>query len=575
MNINVKPLYIDILCGIMIIIFNPLSHFITLSVNIFTPDTIAYATMARDFIDKGLLYIFSWGHIDQGLILPPLYPFLVFLGRFFSPETLNIAEYVSSICALVSTIPIFLFLKHMANRVVAVITTVLIQINYYYFLIGMRPLTEATFLLTLSFTLYLMIVIINSNLEKGRKIVAFGTGVLICLVFLSRQIGIIVSLFVAVILFYHWCTISESKRKILNKNMLFMLLGWMIIFVPYAIILYVQTGHHPLTQEYRQKKYMITVEKSDILRDIDENRTLPPELVKQIESAPDSDYGLVYAERRRMRKLLPDASEMYSHINIDRGENARYLSKIASNFISPKKYIVKIYNNIVNLSLSLGKIQTALFLLAILSSLLIKCHKTRFTARLLLPLFIIFYLISISIITDKVSRYIYVIFPFCIMHISIELYIFWNYMADVLKIKRISGLFPTVFLIFIILLTTPGFFTGLTIIPKPLGIESGLHFFKKYIDGEPVFSLQPYYSYVSGGTFRILPDDSLAKVAKYGKNTGVRWLLIVRNRSIANSLSLYSNLQWYFERSLDKYYPDIVDLRAVTSDGTMSLYEIL
>jgi len=571
---HIRPLYLDLFCLSVIIALNPISYFITFSPDVFTADTIAYATMAKELFTKGLLYIPSWGHIDTGLILPPLYPFLIASGRIFSPETLNVAEYVSSICALMSSVIIFLYLKKMTNRIIAIITTVLIQINYYYFLIGMRPLSEATFLLTLSLALYLMLLILN-NLEGKRRLTAFLTGLVCCLVFLARQIGIIVSVFAVVIFFIQWLNISGEERKILYKNIRFVLLGWLLLFVPYATILYCQTGQNPFTQGFRENKYMITVKDPEILSQIENKRTLPWELVKQIESAPDGDYGLIYAERRRMRKLLLDASEMYAYIDTDKEEDSGYLDKVLSNIRDWKYYFTKFYNNIAHLRLSLSNITMILFFFACLSSLLIKNYRIRFSARVLLPFFIIFYVIIISFLTDKIDRYIYILFPFCLMHISIELYICINALIGFLRSKGPSSLILSTIILSVILLTTPGFFTGLKILPKMEGMEYRYQYFKGYLNGDPVFSLFSYYSFIAGGTFRILPNDSLEKVVQYGEKTGVRWLLIVRTPSTANELRLYSNAQWYFERYLEKCYPDLVKFRVGTSDGVMALYEIL
>jgi 4-amino-4-deoxy-L-arabinose transferase-like glycosyltransferase len=538
------------------------------------PDTIAYATMAKNIFSEGLLYIPSWGHIDHGLILPPLFPILTACGRFFCTETLTVAEYITSICVLMSSIPIFLYLKHMTNRIVAIITTIMMQVNCYYFIIGMRPISEATFLLTLSFTLYLLVLMIN-NIERERKLTAFWTGLLCALIFLSRHIGIIMPVFVMIIFFIHWLTVSGRERRILYKNLLFILLGWLIVFTPYAIILYSQTGQHPLTQGFRENKYTITVKDPEILRQIENYKTLPAELRKQIESASNADYGLLYAERRRMRKLLPDASEMYAYINYEKEKEAGYLSIVFSNISKPVHYFTKFYNNIVHLTLSMGKIPTILFFIMCLSSFLVKPRKIRFTTRLLLPFFIIFYLLSISFLTDLIPRYIYVIFPFCLIHISTELYIGINALAEVCKMKRFSTMITSLLIIFLLLLTTPRFFTDLTLSPKNRGLESEYHFFKKYLNGDPVFTLRPVFSYIAGGSFRILPDDSLAKVAAYGKNTGVRWLLIVRIKIATDQLRFYSNTQWYFERSLEKAYPNILKFRIGTTDGSMALYEIL
>jgi 4-amino-4-deoxy-L-arabinose transferase-like glycosyltransferase len=469
---------------------------------------------------------------------------------------------------------IFLYLKQMTNRIIAVITLIPLQLNCYYFVPGLTPLSETTFWVTLSVTLYL-ILIINNDHGKERKLLAFLAGLACCLVFLSRQIGIIVIVFIAIIFLIQWLAVFEKQRKVLNRNFLFILSGWLIIFVPYATILYSQTGQGPLTQGFRKHNYMVTVKDPEILKQIEAHRTLPPELLTQIESAPQSDYGRIYAERRRMRKLLPDASEMYSYVIMEEGGGAGYLKRAFSSFKNPKDYLHRFYNNLIHLNGPLGYVLTTLFFVLCFLPFLIKSNKTKLLNRLLLPLFIIFYLIIISFLTDKIDRYIYILFPFCLMHISAELFICFNALMDVLRLKRFSNLILPVSIFSIILLTTPNFFTAFQVIPKAEGMENKYDYLKEYIKGAPVFGLAPYDSYIAGGSFRMLPNDSLEKVVQYGKKTGVRWLLIVRTLSTANQLNLYDNAQWYFERSLEKSHPDLVKFRAGTPDTVMALYEIL
>jgi hypothetical protein len=572
---HIRPLYLDLFCLALIIALNPVSHFITFSLNVFSRDTIAYVAMARDLFTKGLLYIPSWGHIDTDLILPPLYSFLIACGQIFSPETLKVAEYVSSLCALLFSVLIYLYLKQMTNRITAVVTLIPIQINCYYFVTGMIALSETTFWITLCLVLYLILLMLDNIAEGEKRLTAFVVGLACCLVFLARQIGVMVSVFTAIIYLIRWITVSGIKRRILNVNLLFMLLGWLILFVPYAIVLYCQTGQHPFTEAFREYKYTVTVKDPEILKDMEEYRTLTPDLLEQIETAPHSDYGLIYAGRRRMRKLLPDASEMYSYIIMEKDEGAGYLKKAFSSFKNPKDYLGKFYNNIIHLVAPLGPVLITLFFILCFSPFLLRSNKIKFLNRVLLPFFIIFYIIIISLLTDKIDRYIYILFPFCLMHISAELFICFNPLVDLLRLKRFSNIVLPAAIFFMLLLTTPHFFTAFEVIPKVGGMENEYDYFKKYINGDPVFSLVPYYSYITGGSFRILPNDSLDKVAIYGKKTGVRWLLIVRTLKAADELKLYSNAQWYYYQLLEKKYPDLVKFRIGTTDGVMALYELL
>lgn len=67
----------------------------------------------------------------------------------------------------------------------------MIQINYYFFLVGMRPLTESLFLLTIVLMLWLSLLFFRSCNEK-LKVLPLLLGISCSLVFFVRQIGAVV-----------------------------------------------------------------------------------------------------------------------------------------------------------------------------------------------------------------------------------------------------------------------------------------------------------------------------------------------------------------------------------------------
>lgn len=168
----------------------------------------------------------------------------------------------------------------------------------------------------------------------------------------------------------------------------------------------------------------------------------------------------------------------------------------------------------------------------------------------------------------------YILFPFVLMHIAGELFVCFHAVTSKLKIG-LSALvfFFVVYTLF--LFVTPHFFTELNIFPKLKETETELYSLRKHLNGKPVFSLSPFSSYLSGGSYRLLPNDSLEKVVKYGRKTGVRWLLVSRTQSARSELRFYTNAQWYWNRSLEKNYPDLVRFCCGTADGSLALYEIL
>ncbi|MBW2339812.1 MAG: glycosyltransferase family 39 protein [Deltaproteobacteria bacterium] len=561
-EIAVKGWHMDLFCVLLILGLNPITHFFNRSPRIFSPDTIAYVTLARDLFSKGLFYIPSWAHVNNGLIYPLLYPFFIACGNLFSGESLKVAEWVSCLSALAASIPIFLYLKETTNRVVALLTVLLIQINFYYFSVGMRPLSEATFVLTLSWTMFLTLLLFRNSMSNRRGL-SLIVGLSCALVFLSRQIGIVVFLFLLGFFLLQALTSYRTERRAFFENILFMALGWLIVIAPYTLIIYHQTGHHPLQQNFSTAGHEVTTTDPEVLAEI-----------QRIENIPDKSYAAIYAKRRLMRKLLPDSSEMLYRVNRKKKEETKYLNYFVSTLGNPKYFLGKIYNNIMYLRDPLGGLILGTFFLFCLSPFFVKSDKMKLPNRLLLPLFILFYLSVVSCFTDKIPRYSHILFPFVLMHIAGELFVYFHAVTSKFKI-RLSILVFFFVVYALLLFATPRFFTALRIFPKLEDAETEFHGLRDQVNGEPVFGLSPFSSYLLGGSCRLLPNDSLEKVVKYGKKTGVRWLLVSRTQSAVSEARLYTNTQWYSSPTLERDYPHLVRFCCKTADGAYVLYEIL
>ena len=552
----------DLFCLVLILGLNPITYFFNRSPRMFTPDTIAYATLGRDLFSKGLFYIPSWVHVNNGLIYPILYPFFIACGNFFSAESLKVAEWVSCLSAMAASIPIFLYLKETTNRIIALLTVFLIQINFYYFSFGMRPLSEATFLLILSCTLLLTLRIFRDS-QKSSRALPLLLGLSCALVFLSRQIGITVLIFLMGLFLLHGFISTRTERGVILKNALFTVLGWLILVAPYTIIIYYQTGHHPLEQNFSTAKYDVATQDPKVLAEIE-----------RIENIPDKSYDVIYAKRRLLRKLLPDSSEMLYRVSRKKKEKTKYLNYFLSTLGNPKYFVTKVGNNIMHLKEPLGSILLFVFFISCITPFFVKFNSGRLLKRLLLPLFILFYLLALSCVIDKIPRYIYILFPFALMHIAGELFICFNAVTDALRIRFSSLVFFFIMYAFF-LYVTPHFFTDLRVFSKLQDVETRFESLRKNVNGEPVFSLTPFGSFVSGGSCRLLPNDSLEKVVTYGKKTGVRWLLVSSTESALSEIQFYTNAQWYRNPSLDKEYPHLVSYCCETPSGGYTLYEIL
>jgi hypothetical protein len=183
------------------------------------------------------------------------------------------------------------------------------------------------------------------------------------------------------------------------------------------------------------------------------------------------------------------------------------------------------------------------------------------------------YLLSISCFTDKIPRYIYIIFPFLIVQVFCEMFLIIRCLDRTMRIKLNNIFLALIFGMFSIL--TPKTFTDLKIAPKVEVDESAFRDIREHVNEGPVFSLTPFYSYLAGGTYRTLPNDSLEKVVTYGKKIGVQWLLIAFTGDARSEMTFYTNTKWYWSRSLDGDYPKLVRRCCGTPDGALVLYKIL
>jgi hypothetical protein len=122
-------------------------------------------------------------------------------------------------------------------------------------------------------------------------------------------------------------------------------------------------------------------------------------------------------------------------------------------------------------------------------------------------------------------------------------------------------------------LTLPKNYSDVQSRPKGTLEQMGESNFRQFIgQGEPVFSIGPYHAYVAGGTWRVLPNDSLEKIAKYAAHTGVRWMIVVHKpQPEVSAYKLAKN--WYLDKSLLREYRHLVNLRAVSRDSQSFLFE--
>lgn len=568
-----SSLYGDMACLLLIISVNPIIYLFNCSPRIFSPDSIAYITMGRDMFHDGLLYIPSWGNVNQGLIYPPLYPFFIAIGQFFSNDGLKVAEWVSSICAILSAVPMYLFLKSLSNRLISVVTLFLIQINYYYFLFGMKPLSEATFLLTLSWFLLLTLKFLHNPVQGGKRLPIF-IGMVSALVFFSRQLGLAVLLVFSSMTVFQ-LLLNKADRPTTVYNFLLFCLGCLIFLVPYAGAVYWQTGQLPLKQHFVMGNQNKTKPDFAVAEEIAKIKSLTLSDVKLLENQANPEYGLMYAKRRFLQKLTPDASEMLSDVVVS-GKRRPLLARVVLWVLkNPKNYISSVYNNFKSLSEPLGAAVLWAFVISCFCPLVVRYRKEDLLRRLFLPCFIVIYIICISCFGDRIPRYAYVIFPFMVIQVASEFFYLMKFIDEFKKLRYSTLIWTFAFLGLLAL--TPKTFTSSRLSPKLEIEKNDILNIKNHVRREAVFTLFPVYSYLAGGSYRVLPNDSLEKIVAYGKNTGVKWILVPFTQCSKSEMKFYLNAKWYWNHSLDQDYRGLIQYccSCRTPDGKLVLYRIL
>jgi hypothetical protein len=250
-----------------------------------------------------------------------------------------------------------------------------------------------------------------------------------------------------------------------------------------------------------------------------------------------------------MRKLLPDATEMYSYLaesssspNADRSGLEKILHKIAT---QPFGVFERLLGNTRSLQKESGSWLFTLFIITSLTSLLVRRRGAPWQRRLMLSAWVWFYILAVSSITDLVSRYIVVALPFMLLHIAMEICA----LASMVAILRAP--WRRIVLCAALMMPPPSalsFRTAWSKFDRAYSADPAAYVpLREFIrEGDMVFSPTPLDAHLLGAGYRTLPDDSLDRVATYAEHTGVKWLIVARRWHNRRQIKLYDH-QWYSE----------------------------
>jgi hypothetical protein len=231
----------------------------------------------------------------------------------------------------------------------------------------------------------------------------------------------------------------------------------------------------------------------------------------------------------------------------------------------------RLVTNIQSLIDSLGLVVCIAFLISMITPLWIKDTQKPLLTRYLVGGFVLYYLLAMSLLTGLVPRYVLVLMPFILLHISIETYRLMHSVRH-----KVGGVHVTLGIYAIamagIVFSQPLNFSDLKLYPKtPLAHVEESKFRQFVKPGDAIISLVPIHAFVAGGSWRIMPNDSLEKIAVFASRQNVRWLLVAQE--VGSEISANKNVQqWYLDPDLKQNYQHLMELKAVSSNGKSMLF---
>lgn len=538
---HLKPGHADLLLLVALFLLNPIIHGFRYPSNL-TPDVVSYLTLAQDILSSGKLFVASSGHVDTGLIIPPLYPFLIGIAGFISDHAIRNAEWISAACMLLVTIPMFLLVRRGANHYLAAATVLLFQLNAYSAYFASSILTEALFLLILISAIYLATRLMETDAPKNTSLLALG--ILAGLLFLTRQIGMAFLVFLLLWLAAGALSRQHARRRSAARMMALVLAGWASVVGSYAAALYVQTGVSPFRQTFRMQQYVVHSSDAPVIGEI-----------HRIKNMEESSYVDVYAKRRLSWKLLPDASEMLANVvipddarmahagNNDDGLAQTMLRRLGS----PGEWLLDFFRNAWHLRVPLGIPIFILMLASFITPFILPDAVRRQTTRLAIPAFLCIYALIVSVFSAIVSRYLIVLYPLALIQIALELAVVHRWWSQRSPTARLPDAVVALILAALLVLVPKKFYEAPRRPPDNLNLASWAALNSRVSPGDPVFALLPVYPYLAGGRYRILPNDSLEKTVHYARLTGVRWMLVPRHPDRFPEIRFHTNAGWLLE----------------------------
>lgn len=505
-------------------VVNPLTYAWGLTASAMFPDSVAYLQLARAMVEHGSVFLAGHGHADGGLILPPLYPALIGAGTMAYDDAILVSQWISSIALLLAVIPLFLLVERASNVWIAAGAIAGIQWHRLYEYYGTSCLTEALFILGLSCLAWCAARVLARPQPGLSAYLLLGIGA--AMLFLVRQLGIFfLPTMIGLMAVLRWYRAPQDGGRMLVAQSMLLIVGFAIVAGPYTAILQAQTGQWPWTQTYRLGQYVVA-------------QAADP-LAEATPGAGSPDYFDIYAERRQSRKLIEDGTEMEGSVVRSPSAGARPLRAA-----SPGAWVANLWANLKHVMALLGPLCS---LTAALGAFLVflKPAPDTLAWRLVFPAIVAGYLVLLSGLTGAVSRYVVVATPFVVALGMLGVHAVARRFVTAKRWSTVQWIAIAAGTVSAFLLSHP-FSTGVnTLRPKAGERPNPLAECRQLVDpGSGVYSFHPLEAYLLGGAFRVVPNDNLDRIARYGRLTGTRWMLFRDAPSTTREAELYDHAPW-------------------------------
>lgn len=536
-----------VLCALLLA--HPLTYAWGRTVGGLFPDSLSYLTLAGTLLHDGQLLLRGIGHVDIAQVLPPLYPLLIALGSLLVGDAVLVSQWISGFALLLATIPLYLWIERASGPALAAAAVLTVQWQPGYRLFGTSTMTEGLFFLLLATLGYLAS---RTLAEPRQRLLPYlMLGLLAALLVLARQVGwfVLPTLLVFMIL----CRPAGGFRP-LAVGVAAVVTTFTIVVGAYAAVLAAQDGSLPWVQSIRMNHYVVRSED-------------PPESART--GPVNGNYEALYAQRRELRRLTPDATEMMGYLVHEPAVGSRPAAALAS----PGSWPGQLRDNLGHALKLLGPMTATMALLGFMLALLPAPAGVR-PYRIALPVMLGGYLLVLSATTGIISRYVDVMTPLLLGLAFLGVHIPAERLAPRATRDPKAATAIAAGAALAIVMSVPGPLWENGWHPKIGEQYNPLRECRRWVTpGTGVFSLHPMEAYLVGGTTRFIPNDGLDRIAEYARRTGTGWLVFRQSQLTTDEALVYGHAPWLSDLDQLIKNPNFTP-RCASDDATAVLFEI-